>query len=144
MSGKVVAVSLNNAKGQAKENQPQIKLIAGYGVEGDAHAGDPVRQVSLLAMESIQKMQALGAAVSPGAFAENITTVSMKLTKLKVGDILEAGSRAVLQISQLGKVCHNPCAIYHQVGTCIMPQEGVFAKVLKGGMLQPGDSVNCK
>ncbi len=139
---KVVAVSLSSAKGQAKENQPRIKLIADYGVEGDAHAGAPLRQVSLLALESIQKMQDLGVKVFPGAFAENITTLGIKLTKLKVGDVLQIGGQALLQISQLGKVCHEHCAIYQQVGDCVMPREGVFAVVLRGGLIQPGDHIH--
>ncbi len=141
---KVVAVSLSPAKGRAKENQSQIKLITDYGVERDAHAGAPGRQVSLLALESIQKMQDLGVEVSPGAFAENITTLGIELTKLKVGDILQIGGQVLLQISQLGKVCHQRCAIYYQVGDCVMPREGVFAVVLRGGVIQPGDGICLK
>ncbi|MBI5788124.1 MAG: MOSC domain-containing protein, partial [Candidatus Schekmanbacteria bacterium] len=109
MQGKVIAVSLSAKKGQPKENQAQIKLIAQYGVENDAHAGDPLRQVSLLAMESIQKILDLGLEVSPGGFAENITTAGLNIWELKVGDTLQIGAGVILRISQLGKVCHNRC-----------------------------------
>ncbi len=138
-AAKIIAVSISSVKGRAKENQPRINVIKDFGAEGDAHAGAAVRQVSLLAMESIEKMRELGADVSPGSFAENITTAGVGLTDLKVGDVLRIGSQVRLEISQLGKVCHDRCAIYYQVGTCVMPGEGVFAVVLTGGEIRPGD-----
>lgn len=143
-SGKIVAVSISAVKGQPKENQPEIKLVENFGVENDVHAGAAIRQVSLLAMESIQKMRDMGVDVFPGDFAENITTAGIDLLSLKIGDILQVGSRILLKISQIGKVCHDRCAIYQQVGDCVMPREGVFAVVLEGGTISPGDLISIK
>lgn len=138
----VLFVSISAKKGRRKENQPKIKLIENYGIENDAHAGgDPLRQVSLLAIESIFKMQKQGVEVAPGDFAENITTRGINLMGLKIGDTLNIGPDVMLKITQLGKICHNPCAIYHQVGTCVMPTEGIFAAVVKGGEIRPKDEI---
>jgi MOSC domain-containing protein YiiM len=111
-----------------------------HGLKGDAHAGSG-RQVSLLAQESIDKMIALGAAVSPGDFAENITVQGLEVMSLPVGARLKVGPEAELEITQIGKACHKGCAIREQVGDCVMPREGVFARVLKGGVVKPGDLV---
>ncbi len=112
-----------------------------YGIEGDAHAGTKNRQISLLAAESIAKMKAKGLNVGPGDFAENITTENIDLYRLKIGAQLRVGSEVILEISQIGKVCHMRCDIYYQAGDCVMPKEGIFARVVKGGVIQPGDIV---
>jgi MOSC domain-containing protein YiiM len=111
-----------------------------YGLEGDAHAGSE-RQVSLLAQESIDKMLALGAKVSPGDFAENITVRGLEVMTLPVGMRLQVGKDVLLEITQIGKACHQGCAIREQVGDCVMPREGVFARVLKGGLVKTGDAI---
>ena len=136
----VIAVCVSKEKGERKVPVPRVELVVGHGIEGDAHAGDWHRQVSLLASESIAKMRALGLDVSSGDFAENITTAGIELIALKVGDRL-AIADALLEITQLGKECHSRCAIYHQAGDCVMPKEGIFARVLRGGTIQPGDEI---
>jgi MOSC domain-containing protein YiiM len=120
-------------------------LREGFGLEGDAHADSGWhRQVSLLAIESIEKMRKLGYDVNPGDFAENLTCQGLELPALPIGTVLEVGPDAVLEISQIGKECHSGCAIFKQTGKCIMPKEGVFAKVLKGGKVAAGDSIRIK
>lgn len=140
MTGSVVAVSLSSAKGVRKTPQQSVKLLPGYGIEGDAHAGDWHRQVSLLAVESIDKMRRLGLSVGPGDFAENIATQGVELPTLPPGTRLIMGD-AVVSITQIGKECHARCAIYHQAGDCVMPREGIFAEVLRGGMVTPGTPI---
>lgn len=141
MKGKVVAVCISDRKGVPKKEIPAGRLIAGHGLEGDAHAGAWHRQVSLLALESIEKMQALGLKVKPGSFAENITTAGIELTALPVGTRLKVGKEVLLEVSQIGKECHTRCAIYYQAGDCVMPREGIFARVLQGGTVRPGDEI---
>jgi MOSC domain-containing protein YiiM len=136
----VVAVSVSDRKGVVKENVPRIELVVAHGVKGDAHAEGGKRQVSLLALESIDKMRAAGAEVKPGDFAENITTRGIAVEKLPVGTRLKIGE-ADLTITQIGKTCHAGCAIRELVGDCIMPREGVFAQVDKGGVVRPGDLI---
>jgi MOSC domain-containing protein YiiM len=138
--GRVVAVSISDRIGVVKHNVPEARLVVEHGLEGDAHAGSG-RQVSLLAQESIDKMIAMGAAVSPGDFAENITVQGLEVMALPVGTILKVGAEAELEITQIGKACHKGCAIREQVGDCVMPREGVFARVLKAGVVKPGDLV---
>lgn len=140
--GKIVAVSISEKKGMRKKNVPAAELKADFGFVGDAHAGDIKRQVSLLAAESIEKMKAKGLKVKAGDFAENITTEGIDLLSLKLGDRLRAGGEAVLEISQIGKVCHTRCNIYYEAGDCVMPKEGIFATVLKGGAIRPGDNIS--
>ena len=137
----VVAVSVSRTKGVKKENVPSARLIVGYGLEGDAHAGDWHRQVSVLALESINKMKGLGVEVGPGDFAENITTRGIDLAGLPVGTRLHIGEEAVLELTQIGKSCHQGCAIMRAVGQCVMPKEGVFFKVVTEGRVKPGDLV---
>ena len=139
-AGRVLAVSVSDKKGVSKGNVPEARLVAGHGIEGDAHAGEWHRQVSLLAAESIAKMREKGAEVGPGSFGENITTEGFALGKVRVGDQLRVGD-AVVEITQLGKECHDRCAIFHQVGDCVMPREGVFARVLQGGRVGSGDVI---
>jgi MOSC domain-containing protein YiiM len=137
----VVAVSVSDRKGVVKENVPRVELVVAQGVKGDAHAEGGKRQVSLLALESIDKMRAAGAEVKPGDFAENITTRGLAVDKLPVGTRLKIGE-ADLTITQIGKTCHAGCAIRELVGDCIMPREGVFAQVDKGGVVRPGDTIH--
>ncbi|MFZ1729367.1 MAG: MOSC domain-containing protein [Bacteroidota bacterium] len=140
-AGSVVALSTSAEKGIAKSNREEVRLIEDWGIEGDAHAGKWHRQVSLLAIESIEKIHALGLAVQPGAFAENITTKGVDLLSLHIGDKIRVGE-AELEITQIGKECHSRCAIFEQVGDCVMPREGLFARVLQGAVVQVGSTVS--
>ena len=139
-TGTIVAISVSQQKGTPKTNVPAARFVAGHGIADDAHAGDWHRQVSILALESIEKMRAKGAEVGPGAFAENLTTQFLDVPALHIGDRLTVGE-VVLEITQIGKECHAHCAIFAQVGDCVMPREGVFARVLKGGEVKVGDEV---
>jgi len=141
LKGQIVAVSTSRRKGQRKSNLSECELLKDKGFEGDAHAGDWHRQVSLLAMESIAKIRDKGMDVAPGDFAENITTSGIEIWQLELGTRLAVGSEAELEITQLGKECHDRCAIYHQVGDCVMPREGIFARVIRGGKVKPGDTI---
>ena len=141
VKGQIVAVSTSRRKGQKKSNLPECQLLKDRGFEGDAHAGDWHRQVSLLAMESIAKIRNKGIDVTPGDFAENITTSGIEIWQLKLGTRLAVGNEAELEITQVGKECHDRCAIYHQVGDCVMPREGIFARVIRGGNVKPGDTI---
>jgi len=140
MSARIVAVNISLNKGEQKLPVAAVELRANHGIVGDAHAGDWHRQVSLLAEESIEKMRRLGLDVDPGAFAENLTTRGIDLVALPVGSRLALGD-ALLEITQIGKECHTRCAIYHQAGDCVMPKEGIFARVLRGGWLTAGTEV---
>ena len=117
-----------------------MELRENHGIVGDAHAGDWHRQVSLLAQESIAKMQALGLDVDSGDFAENITTSGIDLVLLPIGTRLQVGP-VLLEVTQIGKECHTRCAIFYQAGDCVMPKEGIFAKVICGGVIKPGDGI---
>jgi MOSC domain-containing protein YiiM len=141
MQGKVLAVCLSPGKGGRKKDMGKGVLVAGFGLEGDGHGGDWHRQISLLAQESIDKMLAKGLDVGPGDFAENLTTEGVDLCSLPVGTQLQVGESALLEITQIGKVCHERCEIYYQAGDCVMPREGVFAKVLRGGPVARGDRI---
>lgn len=141
VTGQLVAISISEKKGTQKSNVPSARLVEGHGIEGDAHAGPWHRQVSLLARESIDKMTEAGLDVGPGAFAENLTTSGIDLLKLKIGDCLRIGE-AELEITQIGKECHNRCAIYDEAGDCVMPREGIFARVLRGAEILVGDVVS--
>ncbi len=140
----IIAVCSSAEKGQRKKNVGEGRLIKNEGLEGDAHAGFAHRQVSLLAEESIAKMTAKGLEVGPGDFAENLTTKGLDLANLPVGTRLQTGSEAVLRVTQIGKECHDRCAIYHQAGDCVMPREGIFAEVLGGGTVRVGDRIAVK
>lgn len=140
MEGKVIAICASREKGTAKTEIPDAVLREGWGIEGDAHAGKWHRQVSLLALEKIEDFRARGARVDYGAFGENVITEGFDLSKLPVGERLKIGE-AVLELTQIGKECHSHCAIYQTMGDCIMPREGVFARVVKGGRVRSGDSV---
>lgn len=140
MNGKVIAVNISLNKGERKTPVAEVTLRENHGIVGDAHAGDWHRQVSLLAMESIAKMQALGLTVGEGDFAENITTEGVDLVSLPIGTRMTLGE-TLLEVTQIGKECHNRCAIFYQAGDCVMPKEGIFAKVITGGVVRPGDVV---
>jgi MOSC domain-containing protein YiiM len=140
--GKVLAVNISKEKGTRKSNVGQSCLLPEFGLKDDAHGGKWHRQVSLLAMESIQKMVQLGLKVGPGDFAENITTQGLNLLELPVGTRLTIGQSAILEVTQIGKVCHTRCAIYYQAGDCVMPKEGIFAKVIEGGEIAVGDEIH--
>lgn len=139
--GTVTSVNLSAKKTVRKTRGTEGVLRVDHGFEGDAHAGDWHRQVSLLAQESIDKMVAKGLDVSAGDFAENITTTGIDLLALPVGSVVKIGDEAVVEISQIGKVCHKKCAIYYQAGDCVMPKEGIFAVVRHGGTVHAGDSL---
>lgn len=139
--GTVVSVNLSPRKTMRKKPVEQATLVHDRGFAGDAHAGDWHRQVSLLAMESIDSMRAKGLDVGPGDFAENITTSGIDLLALPVGSKLAVGGGVVLEISQIGKVCHTKCAIFYQAGDCVMPREGLFAVVRAEGPVRVGDTV---
>lgn len=140
---RVVAVCTSKKKGTRKQAIAEGQLAEDYGLVGDAHAGCvPNRQVSLLAVESIDKMRGRGLELNYGDFAENITVEGMDLCHLPVGTRLTVGKDVLLEVSQIGKECHTACAIRRQVGQCIMPEEGVFARVLQGGQVRPGDEVS--
>lgn len=140
-TGHVVSVNTSPRKTVRKQPVERCLVVEGHGLEGDAHGGDWHRQVSLLALESIETMRAKGLDVGPGDFAENVTTEGVDLLALPVGSRVEVGDDLVLEISQIGKECHTKCAIYYQAGDCVMPREGIFAVVKRGGEVSVGDEV---
>jgi MOSC domain-containing protein YiiM len=142
MKAKIISLNISEKKGVRKKPVKEISLKANYGIEGDAHASSEWhRQVSLLAIESIRKMQEKGLDVKPGDFAENITTEGIDLMSLPVGTRIRLGENVEGEVSQIGKVCHTRCAIYQQAGDCVMPKEGIFIKIIAGGMVRQGDPV---
>ena len=138
--GTIKAVCTSDRKGIQKTAQPSIVLKEDWGIDGDAHAGNWHRQVSLLAFEKIQDFNARGAGVVDGAFGENIVVEGFDLKALPIGTRFKSGE-VELELTQIGKECHSHCAIYHKMGDCIMPREGVFCKVLAGGTIAPGDLI---
>lgn len=139
---KIIAVCKSKEKGTRKKAVVKGTLKEDYGLVGDAHADCCThRQVSLLAMESINEMKGLGFEVGPGDFAENLTTQGLELVSLPLGTRISIGKDVVLEITQIGKECHSGCAIYRQIGKCIMPKEGIFARVIRGGFVKARDQV---
>ncbi|MBC8443596.1 MAG: MOSC domain-containing protein [Deltaproteobacteria bacterium] len=138
---KIVSLSTSTKKGTQKKTVQEAVLIKEHGVEGDAHAGDWHRQISFLASESIQKVCDQGLDVTFGDFAENIATEGIDWTSVPIGTRMKLGEKARIEITQIGKECHNKCAIYYKAGDCIMPKEGVFARVLEGGAIRCGDAI---
>ena len=136
----VVSVNISEKKGTAKREVPEIQLKLHHGILGDAHAGDWHRQISLLAEESVDKMRSLLPELQPGAFAENINTRGLDLKSLPIGTRLRLGE-TVVEVTQIGKECHNDCAIKKATGKCVMPTEGVFAVVVEEGIVRKGDSI---
>jgi len=137
----VVAVCISEKKGTVKTSVPEIYVEESYGVVGDAHFGEGHRQVSLLAKESVDKLRDKIPTLEPGDFAENILTSGVCLYEIPIGKKIRVGT-ALLEVTQIGKDCHNEgCAIKRQTGECVMPREGIFATVLQGGTIKPGDSI---
>lgn len=141
--GKVIAVCISEKKGTQKRNIQSARFIKDFGIENDAHAGNWHRQVSLLSSDKIQDFRKTGAQVFDGDFGENLVVEGIDFRSLPVGTLLSCGD-VLLEMTQIGKECHAHCAIYHQVGDCIMPREGVFAKVLKEGTITVGDEMHVR
>lgn len=147
MKGTIFSLNISSKKGIPKTRVDEAVFLEGLGIENDAHAQKGDREVSLLSIESIQKQKTCGKikgskiSLSPGDFAENITTRDVKLKGLKIGDRLVINNEIILEISKIGKECHNYCAIYKKIGDCIMPREGMFARVIKGGKAKIGDAI---
>ena len=142
MTARIVSINISDKKGIRKIPVESVRIRENYGIEGDAHASSSWhRQVSLLAIESIRKMQDKGLDVKPGDFAENLTTEGIDLLSLPVGTRLTIGPEIEAEVSQIGKECHTRCAIYYQAGDCVMPKEGIFVKILRGGGVSKGDPV---
>lgn len=143
----VNSINVSDRKGISKNNVDKATLVEGLGLEGDAHAAPGNRQVSLLALESIKKQKECvkvkkpDFTLNPGDFAENITTEGIDLVSLKIDNTIKIGETAVLRISKIGKECHRYCAIYHKIGDCIMPREGIFGEVVVGGEIKVGDKI---
>lgn len=139
---KIIAVCKSEGKGTTKATITEGLLKQDYGLVGDAHAdAGSHRQLSLLAVESINKMQGRGLELGPGDFAENLTTEGIDLVSLPVGTRLYVGDEVILELTQHGKKCHTGCAIYQQIGNCIMPKEGVFARIIQAGKVKAGDTI---
>jgi MOSC domain-containing protein YiiM len=143
MSAKVISINISDKKGIRKKPVEEAVLRTDYGIEGDAHSSSSWhRQVSLLALESIKKMQDMGLDVHPGDFAENITTEGIDLISLPIGTRIRLGEAIIGEVSQIGKECHTRCAIYYQAGDCVMPKEGIFIKVISGGTIRVNDPIS--
>ena len=138
---KIVSIAISKKKGTRKAQIDQASLIQNHGLEGDAHAGQWHRQVSFLASESIERVKKNGLDVTFGDFAENIATSGINWLKIPIGTLVRLGKSAIVEITQIGKECHNKCAIYYMAGDCIMPREGIFGRVLKGGKIHCGDKI---
>jgi molybdopterin adenylyltransferase len=141
IKGRIKAISVSEKKGTRKKNVPEAQLKVEHGIIGDAHAGKWHRQISLLSFESIGQAVKQGITISPGDYAENITTEGVDLHLLKVGNRIFLGKDTELEITQIGKKCHSECEIYKQLGDCIMPRDGIFAKVIKDGSIKVGDEI---
>lgn len=141
MTGRIISVNVSKNKGEKKHNIEKCMLIKDMGLKEDAHAGFMHRQVSLLAQESIEKIRKMGLHVVPGDFAENLTTKGIDLPSLPIGTRLLVGNDILLRVTQIGKECHERCAIFQQVGDCVMPREGIFAEVIAEGEVQVGDTI---
>jgi len=139
--GTVINVCVSAQKGTPKQPVGGIRLMKDHGVEGDAHAGTPQRQVSLLCQESADKLRDGGLVLAPGAFAENLRVSGLERARMMPGTFLRFERGAVLQVTQIGKECHTGCAIARAVGRCVMPTEGIFARVVRGGEVSAGDSL---
>lgn len=141
--GKVIAVCISEKRGTQKKNIGSAVFKENWGIDQDAHAGDWHRQVSLLSYDKIEAFRARGAEVDDGAFGENLVVSGIDFRSLPVGTILECGD-VVLEMTQIGKECHSHCEIYKKMGECIMPKEGVFARVLQGGVISAGDAMEVR
>ncbi|MEE9911221.1 MAG: MOSC domain-containing protein [Deltaproteobacteria bacterium] len=139
--GKILSVNISDHKGEKKHNVGAARALVNQGLEHDAHIGMAIRQVSLLAAESVEKIRQKGLNVQYGDFAENLTTQGIELYTLPVGTKIRIGNDILLEITQIGKTCLAPCAIYHAVGDCVMPKEGIFVRVLSEGVITVGDHI---
>lgn len=139
--GKIISINISKDKHCKKQGVKKVDIIKNFGLKGDAHAGDTFRQVSLLSVNSINKIKDKLPDIKFGDFAENITTSGIDLLKLGVGERLKIGNNIILEVTQIGKVCYDKCEIYNQVGDCVMPREGIFTKVIKGGKIKAGDNI---
>lgn len=138
--GRVVACCISEKKGTRKHEVPELRLVVGSGIDGDAHAGAWHRQVSLLADESVDRMRERGLELAPGDFAENILTKGIAVRELPIGSVLAIGE-CRLVVTQIGKECHNDCEIRRLTGMCVMPTDGIFCVVARGGVVRPGDEI---
>ena len=138
--GKILAICISEKRGTAKFEIPQAEVKKDWGIVGDAHGGNWHRQISLLSFEKIEDFRSKGANVDFGAFGENLLVQGFDFKMLPVGTVFQCND-VVLEMTQIGKKCHSECEIFHQVGDCIMPREGVFAKVIKGGIISVGDEL---
>lgn len=141
MKATIISVNVSDNKGEKKHPIGTCRLLEGHGLDSDAHAGPWHRQVSLLAAESIEKIRRMGLDVKPGDFAENLTTEGIDLPHLPIGTTLRIGGTVLMRVTQIGKECHARCAIFQQVGDCVMPTEGIFTEVITGGDVKTGDPI---
>lgn len=141
MTGRVSAICTSSEKGVVKKPLESVELQTEHGLVGDAHAGDWLRQVSLLATESIERVRKVIPELEDGAFAENIVTEGVDLVSVGIGNKILLGDAIELEVTQIGKECHNACAIKEATGDCVMPREGIFCRVIAGGTLKKGDLV---
>jgi MOSC domain-containing protein YiiM len=141
MMAKILSVNISEKKGEKKHNIGAGRALIQQGLENDAHIGMAIRQISLLASESIEKIRQKGLNVNYGDFAENLTTEGIELFTLPLGTKLKVGKDVLLEVTQIGKTCLTPCAIYHAVGDCVMPKEGIFVRVLSEGMISVGNEI---
>jgi MOSC domain-containing protein YiiM len=147
MPGRIFSINIGKIKGVPKQGVSEGRLIEGFGMEGDAHAGTAFKEVSLLSIESIRKqkecerIKSKNIALKEGDFAENITTEGVDLSGLGIGTLIRAGADSILKITKIGRECHTYCQIYKKTGSCIMPKEGIFASVIKGGIIHKGDTI---
>ena len=138
---KIVSIAVSKKKGTIKKCAQKAELLENHGIKNDAHAGDWHRQLSFLASESIEKASSEEFKLNFGDFAENIATTGIDWKNQPIGQVFKLGEKALVEITQIGKECHKKCAIYYRSGDCIMPKEGVFAKILKGGIINVGDNI---
>jgi MOSC domain-containing protein YiiM len=139
--GKILSVNISDKKGKKKHNVGNCRALYNCGLEDDAHAGMELRQISLLAAESVEKIRQKGLNVSYGDFAENLTTEGIELYTLPLGTKLQIGKDVLAEVTQIGKICPKPCAIFYAVGDCVMPKEGIFVRVLSEGVIAVGDDI---
>ena len=139
--GKILSVNISDKKGEKKHNVGAARALVNRGLENDAHIGMAIRQISLLAAESVEKIRQKGLNVQYGDFAENLTTQGIELYTLPLGTKFRIGKDILLEVTQIGKTCLTPCAIYHAVGDCVMPKEGIFVRVLSEGVIAVGDEI---
>ena len=138
---KIASIAISRKKGTTKKSIETAELIENHGIKDDAHAGDWHRQLSFLASESIENASSAAFKLNFGDFAENIATTGIDWKNQPIGQVFKLGEKALVEITQIGKECHKKCAIYYRTGDCIMPKEGVFAKILKGGTIKVGDNI---